>query len=214
MYSTVASVLELVPLLDNIDKNIIKSFLHKAGQLLNSHINDLYQTPIRKSVNLSGKITINSGSNVIVGFNSSFTNLPEFSFLYMPNKNKTVKLISCENDNVGVIDEISTVSYINQDYFLLPDWISVATEFICVNLLLNREFSRKGYNQEGIQKYKDDYKKLADDYLYKIKTGIYYDSELIPTNYSNNLGRLVHTENNTSNEIVDNIEFELKNIYD
>jgi hypothetical protein len=214
MYSTCQSIIDLVPLLDNIDKNVIKSFITKAGYLVNSCINHLYKTPIRKKVNETGYITINMNSNVVIGYNTDFNNISEYSFIFLPKKNKTFRVLSVNDNNVLVVDEMPTISYINQEFFVLPDWLVMATEFITVNLLLNREFSRKGYNQEGIQKYKDDYNKLANEYLDKIKSGVYYDSSLEPVKYNNNLGRLVYIEDNTNKEIVDNISNEVKKYYD
>lgn len=214
MYSTYKSVIELVPLLDNLDKNIISSFILKAGFLVNNCINDLYKVPIDKKERNKGKVSIISNSNILTGINTEFTNIDNI-YLYLPDRKKTIRVMNIIDDYICELDDNVNITYSNQEYFVLPEWIVISTEFIAVNLLLNREFSRKGYNQEGIQKYKDDYNKLSNEYMYKLKNGVYYDSSLIPCQSNNNLGRLVYSDkNNISSEISSNIDMEIKNIYD
>jgi hypothetical protein len=211
MYTTVASVSELVPLLDSVSKSVIRSFISRASGILDYQISNIYKVPLDKVVR-DGRVVLIKGSNVVTSCDGGFSNLGVNSYLYLPDFRYTVRVTDINEVDVLVIDEESILSVSGGYYIELPSWVAITVEFIAVNLLLNSNFSRKGHNQEGIQKYKDDYLRMSKEYLENIKLGYYYDNSLIPASGDVNFGRLVKYDVGIKNDIISNIEKELKGL--
>jgi len=211
MYSTASSVLELVPLLSSIDRGVIRSFISRASGILDYQISGIYKVPLDKLVR-DGRVVLVKGSNVVTSCDGCFSKLGINSYLYLPDFRYTLRVIDINESDVLVMDEDAIFSVSGGYYIELPSWVVITVEFIAVNLLLNSEFSRKGYNQEGIQKYKDDYLRMSREYLEGIKLGYYYDSSLVPASGDVNFGRLVKYDIGIKSEIISGIERELKGL--
>jgi hypothetical protein len=211
MYSTVGSVLELVPLLSNVNRGGIRSFISRASGILDYQLSSIYKVPLDKLVR-DGRVVLIKGSNVVTSCDGSFSKLGINSYLYLPDFRYTLRVIDINEVDILTVDEDAILSVSGGYYIELPSWVVITVEFIAVNLLLNSEFSRKGYNQEGIQKYKDDYLRMSREYLENIKLGYYYDSSLVPASSGVNFGRLVSYDMSIKSDIISNIEKELKGL--
>jgi hypothetical protein len=193
-YTYPESVRELTPLFKAMTPEIIQSFIFRAEAKINRRLGGKYAIPLRKQVGYysTGLVSITGGTNSLVGVSSEFTTeLIEGQMLYLVGSREAVKVQSITNDLNIVLSHDVTRTATSSSFWVIPDELVIASEYLTASLLIEKEFSRQSYNQEGIKSYRNQYELLAKEEIDGLLMGNYYNSELVAQTSSKNEARII-----------------------
>lgn len=206
-YTYPESVRELTPLFKALTPEIIQSFIFRAESKINRRLGGKYAIPLRKQVGYysTGQVSITTATNTLVGVSTEFTTeIVEGQMLYLVGSREAVKVQSI-TDNLNIVlfhDVVRTATA--SSFWVIPDELVVASEYLTASLLIEKEFSRQGYNQEGVKSFRNQYELLAKEEIDGLLVGNYYNSELVAQTGSKNEARAIRVFPNETMDLTQN----------
>jgi hypothetical protein len=193
-YTYPESVRELTPLFKAMTPEIIQSFIFRAEAKINRRLGGKYAIPLRKQVGYysTGLVSITANSTTLSGVSTEFTSeIVEGQMLYLVGSREAVKVQSITDDDTIVLFHAVTRTATSSSFWVIPDEITTASEYLTASMLIEKEFSRQAYNQEGVKSFRNQYELLAKEEIDGLLLGNYYNDELVAQSSSKNEARII-----------------------
>lgn len=217
-YTYSEAVRELTPLFENIPNAILNRFVRTAAAKIDRRLGGKYQIPITKKSGYfnTGTVSISKNSNVLSGSSTEFLTesgsanaLVEGDYILI-NSRAVVRIEEVLSETTATLSHNADVSISGGTFFIVPDSLVLANEYLAAKLIIIKEFSQQAYNQET-EKFSSNYGAIAEEEITGFLTGNYYDSTLEPQASDKTAARIVSMVSNDTRTNAENLIAEMNN---
>lgn len=183
MFSNTSFLRELSPLLvdsTNPTDLLATKFIRKGeASKINVWLGGRYAIPIQPKVFLDGTITVIADSNVVTGSSTTFTDdLCVNDTIQITSTKEVLRVLSIDSNTSFIATSEAVTSKAASTYWVVPDEIVTASEFISAYLLIDFYFAEQASNQEEVEKYIARFDKFVGDIIEQMSKGDYINPDL------------------------------------
>jgi len=207
-YTYPEAIRELTPLFKSLTASNINRFNQRADSKIERRLGGKYAIPIRRTSAFynAGTVSVATGTTSLVGVDTSFTtgeingiiSVSEGDMLYLINSRESVRIESIDSDTEITLSHATLRTATASQFFVVPSWLTTASEYETASLIIMKEFSKQAYNQET-RNYARDFERMAQEEIEGAIMGNYYDDQLVKQSDAQSAARLVNLEQTESN---------------
>lgn len=208
MYSAISFIRELSPLLvdsSNPSDNDIWKFIRRAESVkINAWLGERYKVPLVPTSYLTGTITVNADSKIVTGSSTTFTSdLNVFDVVQIASSGEVVRVASIESNTQFTATSEIVTSASASSFWIMPDEIVTASEFITAYMLIDFYFAEQASNQDEVEKYIDRMLKFAGDIIDQLKNGDYINDDLTSATDAERVGEISYSDTSDFRELIE-----------